>query len=341
MSLACTLHGPLKLSVEIRPDDPEPQAGQVLVRLGAGGICGSDLHYYQHGRVGPFEVRGPFVPGHEASGVVEAVGRDVTRVRPRQKVAVNPAHTCGRCAACRAGRGNLCERMVFLGSAAIFPHIAGLFRERFVVDERQLTAVDEDVSLGEIACAEPLSIGLHAMHRAGEVLGRTVLVTGGGTIGCMTVIAARMAGAARVVVVDPSERARRLAAEVGADVVCGGDADVAEWANRVDVAVEAAGHPEAVLACLHSVRRGGRVVQVGTLAAPMMFPVNDVMVREIDYVGVFRADVEFDWAVQAIRTRRADVRPLISAQLPISQAEAAFKLALDRSRSTKVQLVPG
>ena len=340
MSLACTLHGPMKLSVDTQADG-EPAANEVLVRLGAGGICGSDLHYYQHGRVGPFAVRGPFVPGHEASGVVERIGSAVTRVRPGHKVAVNPAHTCGQCGACRTGRGNLCERMVFLGSAAIFPHLPGLFREHFIVGERQLTPVDEDVSLGEIACAEPLSIGLHAMHRAGEVLGKTVLITGAGTIGCMSVIAARMAGAERVIASDPSPRAREVAASVGADVVCASADELAAWVARADIAIEAAGHPDALATCLRSVRRGGRVVQVGTLPDQVMFPVNDVMVRELDYVGVFRADVEFDWAVQAIRTRRADVRPLISAQFPISQAESAFKLALDRSRSTKVQLVPG
>lgn len=337
MSLACTLHGPLQLSVETLAP-VEPATGQVRLRLGAGGICGSDLHYYQHGRAGAFAIRAPFVPGHEASGVVEAVGPGVTRVRPGQKVAVNPAHLCGVCPACRAGRSNLCEKMVFLGSAAIFPHLPGLFREQFVVAESQLTAVDEDVGLGEIACAEPLSVGLHAVRRAGSVLGATVLVTGAGTIGCMSVIAARLAGAGRVLCSDPSERARDMALTVGADEAL---PDTSAWQGQVDVAIEAAGHPAALAGCLSAVRRGARIVQVGTLPPELPFPANDIMTRELDYVGAFRADIEFDWAVQAIRSRRADVRPLISAQIPISESKAAFDLALDRSRSTKVQLIPG
>ena len=337
MSLACTLHGPLQLSVETLTP-VEPAAGQVRLRLGAGGICGSDLHYYQHGRAGAFAIRAPFVPGHEASGVVEAVGPGVTRVRPGQKVAVNPAHPCGLCPACRAGRSNLCEKMVFLGSAAIFPHLPGLFREHFVVGESQLTAVDEDVGLGEIACAEPLSVGLHAVRRAGSVLGATVLVTGAGTIGCMSVIAARLAGAGRVLCSDPSERAREMALTVGADEA---QPDISAWQGQVDVAIEAAGHPAALAGCLSAVRRGARIVQVGTLPPELPFPANDIMTRELDYVGAFRADIEFDWAVQAIRSRRADVRSLISAQIPISESKAAFDLALDRSRSTKVQLIPG
>ena len=337
MSLACTLNGPLQLSVEQLPH-VEPKEGQVRLRLGAGGICGSDLHYYQHGRAGAFSIRAPFVPGHEASGVVEAIGPGVTRVRPGQKVAVNPAHPCGLCPACRAGRSNLCEKMVFLGSAAIFPHLPGLFREHFVVGESQLTAVDEDVGLGEIACAEPLSVGLHAVRRAGPLLGATVLVTGAGTIGCMSVIAARLAGAGRVLCSDPSDRAREMALTVGADDA---QPDTSAWQGQVDVAIEAAGHPAALAGYLSAVRRGARIVQVGTLPPELPFPANDIMTRELDYVGAFRADIEFDWAVQAIRSRRADVRPLISAQIPISESKAAFDLALDRSRSTKVQLIPG
>ena len=251
---------------------------------------------------------------------------------------MNPAHPCGVCPACRAGRSNLCDKMVFLGSAAIFPHLPGLFREQFVVGESQLTAVDEDVSLGEIACAEPLSVGLHAVRRAGPLLGATVLVTGAGTIGCMSVIAARLAGAGRVLCSDPSDRAREMALTVGADDA---QPDTSAWKGQVDVAIEAAGHPSALAGCLSAVRRGARIVQVGTLPPELPFPANDIMTRELDYVGAFRADIEFDWAVQALRSRRADVRPLISAQIPISESKAAFDLALDRSRSTKVQLIPG
>jgi len=165
-----------------------------------------------------------------------------------------------------------------------------------------------------------------------------VLVTGAGTIGCMSMIAARLAGAGHVIACDPSERAREMALTVGADEAL---PDTSAWKGRVDVALEAAGHPAALAGCLAAVRRGGRVVQVGTLPPEIPFPANDIMSRELDYVGAFRADIEFDWAVQAIRSRRADVRPLISAQLPISQSKAAFDLALDRGRSTKVQLIPG
>jgi L-idonate 5-dehydrogenase len=340
MSLACTIHAAHDLRLE-QETPPPLGATDVLLRLGAGGICGSDLHYYQHGRVGNFVVREPLVPGHEASGIVEAVGPEVTRVAPGQRVAINPSHPCGRCDYCNAGRGNLCRRMFFLGSASVFPHAQGMFRERFVMGERQLTPITEDhISLGEIACAEPLSIGLHAIHRAGSVLGETVLVTGGGTIGCMSVMAARLAGAAHVICCDINDRALEIARSVGADRTIRSDQlPAGDFADIADVAIEAAGSPAALTTCLTATKRGGRIVQVGTLPPEIPFPANSLMARELDYRGAFRAHLEFDWAVQAIRTRRVDVRPLISAQLPLARSQEAFELALDKSRSTKVQLV--
>jgi len=340
MTLACQIHAPLDL--RLVPDTtPALAPTDVLLRLGAGGICGSDLHYYQHGRVGAFALREPLVPGHEASGVVAAVGSAVGRVRLGDRVAINPSHPCGHCDYCRAGRGNLCRSMFFLGSASVFPHAQGMFREQFVMGERQLTVITEpQISLGEIACAEPLSIGLHALHRAGPVLGETVLVTGGGTIGCMSVLAARLAGAAKVIVCDVHDRALQMASTCGADDVLRSDQiDLDQLADVADVSIEAAGSPAALATCLKATRRGGRIVQVGTLPAEIPFPANSVMARELDYRGCFRAHLAFDWAVQAIRSRRVDVRPLITAQLPLAQSAQAFALALDKTRSTKVQLV--
>jgi L-idonate 5-dehydrogenase len=336
---AVTLHGARDLRIAPRESRPLG-AHDVRLRLGAGGICGSDLHYWQHGRVGAFVIREPLVPGHEASGVVEAIGADVTRVKVGDRVAIDPSHPCGVCDYCRGGRMNLCRRMFFLGSASVFPHAQGLFAQQFVMGERQLTPVNEaQISLGEIACAEPLSIGLHAVQRAGgSLLGKRVLVTGAGTIGCMCVIAARLAGAAHVAVADVADRPLEMARTVGADEAVRSDRDAASLHDRFDVALEAAGAAPALLLALAALERGGRVVQVGTLPDEVALPANKIMARELDLVGAFRANGEFDLAVRAIRTRRADVRPLITAQLPLARAEEAFVLAADKSRSTKVQL---
>lgn len=347
--LICRIHGArdLRLTTDARDAPAASAPGAALgphdveLRLGAAGICGSDLHYYQHGRVGPFVIREPLIPGHEASGIVERVGAAVTRVAVGDMVAINPSHPCHHCRYCNEGRGHLCSHMRFMGSASVFPHVQGMFRDRFTMGEAQLTPITEDVTLGEIACAEPLSIGLHAVRRAGELLGKTVLVTGGGTIGCMTVIAARLAGAAHIIVTDIADRPLAKAVEVGAHWKIRSDqAAPTDLTDIADVSIEAAGSPAALATCLTATRRGGRIIQVGTLPADgVHFPANSIMARELDYVGAFRAGIEFDWAVHYLRNRQVDVRPLLTAQLPLAQAVDAFELAGDRSRSTKVQLV--
>lgn len=339
MSLTCHIHASEDLRfTEVAP--PAPGAHDVRVRLGAAGICGSDLHYYFHGKVGAFVIQEPLTPGHEASGIVEAVGSAVTRVAPGMKVAINPSHACGQCDYCRAGRDNLCRNMRFLGSASVYPHVQGMFRQHFLMHERQLTPVDADISLGELAFAEPLSVALHGVNRAGELLGKTVLVTGGGTIGSLAVMAARLAGAAQIIVCDIAQRPLEVAATVGADrTILTTQVPASALQDIADVSLEAAGSAAALGTCLAATRRGGRIVQVGTLPAEgLHFPANSIMARELDYVGAFRFGREFDWAVQYLTTRRLDVRPLLSAQLPLAQAVEAFRLAADKSRSTKVQL---
>jgi L-idonate 5-dehydrogenase len=338
--LACRIHAKEDLRVEPQPD-PVPGAHEVLLALGAGGICGSDLHYFHEGRNGSFVVREPLIPGHEASAVVVATGPGVTRVKPGDKVAVSPSHACGGCAYCRDGREQLCENMHFLGSASVFPHAQGMFREQFVVGERQCFPVHDDISLGELAFAEPLAVALHAVNRGGDLLGKSVLITGAGTIGCLTVLAARLAGAARVTVSDILDRPLAQAMLVGADATLHASRDAeALRTPQFDVAYEVSGSFAALKTCVAATRRGGVVVQVGTLPhEPLPFVVNELMARELDLRGAFRWGIEFDWAVAYLSSRKVDVRPLLSGQYPLVDAVEAFRVAADKSRSTKVQLI--
>lgn len=343
----CRIYGAEDLRIESAPE-PAPGPGEVLLALGAGGICGSDLHYFLHGRVGSFVIQEPLIPGHEVSGTVAGVGPGVTRLREGDKVAINPSRACGSCPGCRAGRENLCRSMRFLGSASVFPHVQGMFRERFLMPERQLTPVPAEVDLSTLAFAEPLAVALHAVARGGDLLGRSVLVTGAGPIGCLIVLASRLAGAAQITVSDVAERPLEDARRVGADACVrpdqlgGGAEALAEAVGEVEVAFEAAGSPAALAGCLAAVARGGRIVQVGTLPAEgIHFLANQVMAREIDYAGTFRFGVEFDWAVRYLAEGRVDVTPLLSAQFPLAEAAEAFRAAADKRRSTKVQLVAG
>jgi L-idonate 5-dehydrogenase len=338
--LACRIHA--KEDLRIEPADvPQPRPGEVLLRLGAGGICGSDLHYYFEGRNGNFVVREPLIPGHEASAVVAMTGEGVTRVKEGDKVAVSPSHACGRCDYCREGREHLCSHMRFLGSASRFPHVQGMFQEYFVMGERQCYPVHGDITLGELAFAEPLAVGLHGVNRGGGLLGKSVLITGAGTIGCVTVIAARLAGAKRITVTDVLDRPLEQARVVGANATLRADRDAEALREpQFDVAYEVSGNFNALKTCVAATRRGGIIVQVGTLPhEPLPFVVNDLMAKELDLRGAFRWGIEFDWAVEYLSTRRVDVRPLLSGQYPLRDAVAAFHAAADKSKTTKVQVV--
>ncbi len=338
--MTCRIHAKEDLRIETA-DEPAVAPGQVLIRLGAGGICGSDLHYYFEGRNGSFIVREPLIPGHEASGVVARIGAGVTRVKVGDKIAVSPSHACGHCDYCREGREHLCRNMRFLGSASLYPHVQGMFSEYFVMAERQCYPVTGNVSLGEIAFAEPLAVGLHAVNRAGDLLGKNVLVTGGGTIGCLTVIAARLAGATSVTVSDVLDRPLATARAVGAARTIRGDKEADALASpQFDVAFEASGSFAALKACVAAAKRGGTVVQIGTLPhEPLPFVVNEIMSKELDLKGAFRWGIEFDWAVEYIASGRVDVKPLLSGQFPLKDAVKAFELAKDKTQSTKVQLI--
>ena len=161
---ACVIHGAKDLRLQDRPE-PVPAPGEVVVRLGAGGICGSDLHYFAEGGVGDFVVREPLVLGHEGAGTIASLGESVTTVQPGQRVAVNPNHPCGRCRECRKGVLNLCQNVRYFGSAARFPHVNGLFAEYFVAAAGNCIPVPERLSDQQAACAEPLAITLHAAAR--------------------------------------------------------------------------------------------------------------------------------------------------------------------------------
>lgn len=338
--ITCRIHAQNDLRIEAF-EPPEVGPGQVLVRLGAGGICGSDLHYYFEGRNGSFVIREPLTPGHEASGVVAAVGAGVNRVKRGDKVALSPSHACGRCSYCREGREELCTAMRFLGSASVYPHAQGMFQEFFVLDERQCYPVSNDAHLGEIAFAEPLAVALHAVKRGPDLIGKSVLITGAGTIGCLTVMAARLAGAAEITVSDVLDRPLAKAKEVGADHIVRADRDAEALSSpRFDAAFEVSGNFNALKTCVAAVKRGARIVQVGTLPhEPLPFVVNEIMAKQLDLAGAFRWGIEFDWAVRYLDSKRVDVRPLLSAQYPLQDAVAAFHAAADKTQATKVQVV--
>ena len=345
--LMAMLYGAKDLRLE-RGDEPPVGDGQVKVRFGAGGICGSDLSYYGKGRVGDFAVMQPLCLGHEVSGEVVEVGAGVTRVKKGDRVAINPNQPCRICRTCVAGKGHLCLKMNFYGSAAVFPHIQGVFREVIVASEAQCFPVPQSCDFRTAAMAEPLAVALHAVRRAGSLVGKSVLVTGVGPIGSLCVLAARRAGAARIVVTDVADGALKRAGALGIDdavnAVSAPERVEAWYANKgsFDVTFECSGNAAAMTTAIQATASGGCVVQVGMIAGPTAdIPVNRFVSREVDLLGAFRFDSEYGAAVHELATGGIDVSPLLTHTFKMTAANDAFAVAADRSQSMKVHLVFG
>jgi L-idonate 5-dehydrogenase len=343
--LSCVIHAAHDLRVEERKA-PEPGHGQVLVRLGAGGICGSDLHYYHDGGVADFRLREPLVLGHEVAGQIVATGPGVDALKEGDRVAVNPAHYCGVCYQCRNGRVNLCPEVRFFGSASRFPHVQGGFAEFFCAAEIQCIRLSTDIPFPVIACAEPLSVTLHAANQAGKLTGKRVLITGAGPIGLLLAVVARYAGAREIAITDRIQAPLEVAVHIGADRAVnvaekpGLLQEIGKEIGGFDVALEASGAPPALVDCVELVKPGSRIVQVGMLSSATV-PLGRLVARELELVGTFRFADEFAEAVELLETGRINIDRLITEQVPLARAPEAFELASDRQRSIKVSLVGG
>jgi L-idonate 5-dehydrogenase len=343
MALAATLFGPEDLRMVERPLDPLA-SGMVRIRFGAGGICGSDMHYYRHARTGDFVVTSPLVLGHEIAGEVVEIAGSAPDVKVGDRVAVNPSRWCGHCKPCRENRLNLCENIFFMGSASKTPHMQGGFASYFDAVPAQCVKIPDHVTYQAAALAEPLAVCLHAVARAGDVNGKRAVLFGAGPIGLLTMLAAQRAGIAETTVVDIAAAPLAFATKLGAnhvvDISGGEEALKAQAAAQpFDVAFEVSGTAAGLASAIGVVRRGGVVVQVGNLPGGQIpAPANAVMAKEIDLRGSFRFGSEFFTAVELIADGSVDVLSLVTAQRPLAVAPDAVRLALDRSQSVKVVL---
>ncbi len=339
-SIVC--HAAKDLRIEDSPM-PEPSPRQVRVRIAFGGICGSDLHYYQHGGFGTVRIRQALALGHEVSGIVEAVGAEVAHLNSGQRIAISPSRPCGQCRFCQAGQQNHCLHMRFFGSAMPFPHIQGAFSEQVVIEAHQAYPVGDHLSLSEAALAEPLSVGLHAISRAGSVLGQQVLVTGCGPIGSLLIGALRRAGAGRIVATDIADLPLKCAQQMGADETINlkTQADRMESyrleKGQFDTVFEASGTEAALRLGLDVIRPRGVLVSIG-MGGDVSLPMTQLAAKEVDLRGTFRFHPEFATAVRFLNEGLINGRPVITRVMPLDQALEAFDLAGDKSRSLKVQI---
>ena len=339
---AIVIHAAGDLRIDDMPT-ASPGSGEVLVELGCGGICGSDLHYYNHGGFGAIRLQEPMILGHEIAGTVAAIGSDVKGLAVGDRVAVNPSRPCGKCTFCRRAMFNHCLDMRFYGSAMRMPHIQGAFRERLVADASQCVPVTSDVSIQEAAMAEPFSVTLHAVRQAGSLSGKRVLITGCGPIGALCIVASRLHGAAEITVTDLVDAPLACARSVGADRTINVASDPAAMSEfsagkgTFDVVFEASGNARAIAGALEVIRPGGVFVQLG-LGGDVELPLNVIVAKEIRMSGSFRFHEEFPFAVDLISNLRVDLTPLISHVMPLTEAVRAFATANDRNQAMKVQI---
>ncbi len=338
---AVVIHAAQDLRLEERETE-RPGAGQVLVRIATGGICGSDLHYFHNGGFGTVRLREPMILGHEVAGHIEALGEGVEGLQVGQLVAVSPSRPCGDCGYCLKGLPNHCVSMRFYGSAMPFPHIQGAFRELLVAEAAQCAPAD-GLTPGEAAMAEPLAVCLHAVRRAGDMLGRSVLVTGCGPIGILSIVAARRAGADRIVASDLSDFTLEMARKAGADETVnaaddgGRMAAFAEGKGSFDVLIECSGAAPALTAGISALHPRGVIVQLG-LGGDMTLPVQAMTAKELELRGSFRFHEEFHTGVSLMRKGLVDVKPFITHTLPLQDSRTAFEIAGDRTRAIKAQI---
>jgi L-idonate 5-dehydrogenase len=339
---ALVCHAPQDLRLEVVASDPLGPK-ELGVRVAFGGICGSDLHYFQHGGFGTVRIKEPMALGHEVSGVIDAVGADVNNFVVGQRIAISPSRPCGQCNFCLSGLPNHCSSMRFYGSAMPFPHIQGAFREHLVIDASQAHPIADALSLSHAALAEPLSVGLHAINRAGNVFGKQVLVTGCGPIGALLIAGLRRAGAARIVAVDLADLPLACAKKMGADETINlsttpnGLAPFAANKGQFDVMFEASGSEKALRAGLEVVAPRGVIVTIG-LGGDVTLPLNALVAKELDLRGTFRFHHEFAVAVGFLNSGLVDGQAVISHTVSFNHANDAFTLAGDKGRAMKVQI---
>lgn len=332
---ASVMTGVGSLVVEERPV-PSPGPHEVLVQVAAVGVCGSDVHYYRHGRIGDFIVNEPMILGHETSGRIVAVGDFVGTSRIGQRVAVEPQHPCRRCEQCTAGRYNLCPDMEFYAT----PPIDGALCKYVTIDTEMAHAVPDSISDEAAALLEPLSVAVATMRKAAVAPGSTILIAGAGPIGVVCAQTARAFGAARIVVSDPVASRREKVLEFGAtEVLDPMTFDVAALCPQVDAFVDASGAAAAVVSGIKAVGPAGRVVLVGMGAGDYALPIGYIQNMEITVTGVFRYTDTWPAGIHLVTSGAVDLDGMVTGRFDLEHVADALDSDTDPD-SLKSIVVP-
>jgi L-iditol 2-dehydrogenase len=330
---AAVLTAPGEIVVEDRTV-PEPGPREVLVEIASVGVCGSDVHYYQHGRIGSHVVRAPLILGHESAGRVAAVGAEVTKHAVGDRVTLEPGVPCARCRECRAGRYNLCPDVVFFAT----PPVDGAFTNYVTIHEDFAFGLPDALSDDAGALMEPLSVGIWACRKAGVSAGDRVLVTGAGPIGLLAMQVARAFGATQVEISDVNQQRLALAARTGATRTLKAGEDEP---SEADTLIECSGHPAALAAGIRALRPAGTAVLVGMGPGDTAeVPLSLIQNREIWLTGTFRYANTYPTAIALAAGGRVDLEAIITGHYGLEDTDRALRAGLEDPDSVKVMVHP-
>ncbi len=327
-----------KMGFEERPV-PTPKDNEALVKLEYVGVCGSDIHYYESGRISDFIVEPPFVLGHEAAGTVVAVGKDVKNIKPGDRVALEPGKTCGHCEYCREGKYNLCPDVIFFAT----PPVDGVFQE-YVAHEADLCfKLPDNVSTLEGALIEPLSIGFHAANQGGAHAGQTAVVFGSGCIGLVSMMALKAEGVTKVIVVDVLDKRLAKAKELGVTItINSAKENLIERINEitcgrgVDLVIETAGMEITTRQAIEIARKGSTIVLVGySKTGELTLPISQVIDKELTLTSVFRYRHIYPMAIEAVAAGNVNLKGIATNFFELDDIQNA----MDQSVSDKANIV--
>lgn len=320
-----------KIEFEERPI-PQPEADEVLVKVEHVGVCGSDLHYYEHGRIGNFIVDGPFVLGHEAGGTVVEVGANVTHLKAGDKVALEPGKTCGKCEFCRTGRYNLCPDVEFFAT----PPVGGVFQEYVAHEAALCFKIPDNMDTMEAALIEPLAVGFHAARQGNAQAGQTAVVMGAGCIGLVSILALKAMGVSTIYVVDVMQKRLDKALELGATgVINGRDTDTVEelkkltGGNGVDLVIETAGTEITCRQSVYVCKKGATIVFVGYSASgDVNMPMGAAIDKELTFKTIFRYRHVYPMAIEAVASGKIDVKGIVTNIFDFDDLQNALDISV-------------
>lgn len=318
---------------------PQPADNEVLVKLEYVGICGSDMHYYETGRIGDYVVEPPFVLGHEPGGVVVEVGKDVKHLKVGDRVALEPGKTCGHCEFCKEGKYNLCPDVVFFAT----PPVDGVFQEYVAHEATLCFKLPDNVDTMEGALIEPLAVGFHAANQGGAHAGQTAVVFGAGCIGLVSMMALKAEGVSKVYVVDIMQKRLDKAMELGAtEVINSMDTDVMAEIARLtegkgtDLIIETAGMEITTRQAIHIAKKGATIVLVGySKTGEMTLPLSLALDKELTFKTVFRYRHIYPMAIEAVASGKVNLKGIVSNVFDFDDIQNA----MDKSISDKANIV--